>query len=188
MDLAIVARTSELCVRLAGRSGGGTEKEILMPIENRNLAVGTRLTANYKKQSYVCTVEAAESGEGLVYALQGGKRHKSPSSAGMEVMGGKAVNGWRFWSVETEGTEAPPAKPEKRRGGKGKTASLFKKLPPNGLEEGQQRFFCTACQKSFITTEERPEACPEGHRENDPELTAPPSADAVAADQAEVAE
>ena len=64
-----------------------------MSIENRNLAVGTRLWANYKKQRYVCMVEAAESGDGLIFALEGGKRHKSPSSAGMEVMGGKAVNG-----------------------------------------------------------------------------------------------
>jgi len=32
-------------------------------IEDRNLAVGTRLIANYKKARYVCTVEAAEGGD-----------------------------------------------------------------------------------------------------------------------------
>jgi hypothetical protein len=35
-----------------------------MAIENRDLAVGTRLTATYKKQNYVCTVEAGEGGRG----------------------------------------------------------------------------------------------------------------------------
>ena len=76
-----------------------------MAIENRNLEAGTRLVANYKKQRYVCTVAAAEGGEGVVYVLEDGSRHKSPSSAGMRVMGGGAVNGWRFWSLEVEAPE-----------------------------------------------------------------------------------
>ena len=158
-----------------------------MAIEDRNLAIGTKLTATYKQQTHICTVEAGENGEGIAFVLEDGRRFKSPSSAAMAIIGG-AANGWRFFSVLEAGTEGPPTKPAKRKGGKGKTASLFKKLPPNGLEEGQQRFFCTACQKSFITTEDRPDVCPEGHRDNDPELTAPPSADAVAADEAEVAQ
>jgi len=116
-----------------------------MSIEDRNLSIGTRLVAKYKKQTYVCTVEAGEDGAGIAFVLEDGKRYKSPSSA-----------------------------------------SLFKKLPPNGLEEGQHRFFCTACQKSFITSEEKPQVCAEGHSANDAELTAPPAAAAVAADQAEV--
>src|SRR5688572_8045589 len=80
-----------------------------MAIEDRNLPIGTRLVANYKKQTFVCTVEAGEDGEGLAFVLEDGTRHKSPSAAGSKVMGGKAVNGWRFWSVEG----AAPAKPER---------------------------------------------------------------------------
>jgi len=153
-----------------------------MSIEDRNLAIGTKLTATYKQQTYVCTVEASGTGESIEFVLEDGKRFKSPSSAAMAIIGG-AANGWRFFSIETAGTEPAPPKLEKRKGRKGKTARLFKKLPPNGLQEGEQRYFCTACQKSFITTEDRPDVCPEGHRDNDPELTAPPSADAVAADK-----
>src|SRR6187402_518979 len=83
---------------------GGHER---MAIEDRNVPIGTRLVASYKKQTFVCTVEA--EGEGLAFVLEDGTRHRSPSAAGSKVMGGKAVNGWRFWSVEG----AAPAKPEK---------------------------------------------------------------------------
>ena len=55
-----------------------------MAIEDRNLPVGTRLVANYKKQTYVCTVEAAEDGEGLAFVLEDGSRYKSPSAAGSQ--------------------------------------------------------------------------------------------------------
>ena len=160
-----------------------------MPIENRDLPAGTKLVAKYKGQQYVCLVEAAESGEGVLFALQGGKTHKSPSSAGMEVMGGKAVNGWRFWSVEGEvpaTSEVPAKQTPSKKGGKTKTFKLFKRLPSIGLEEGQHRIWCQACQKSFVTSETDPEVCPEGHRADDPELTGAPSSDAVAADRAEV--
>ena len=51
-----------------------------MSIENRDLPVGTRLVANYKKQTYVCTVEAGEGDEGVAYVLEDGKRFKSPSA------------------------------------------------------------------------------------------------------------
>src|SRR3989338_8622206 len=103
-----------------------------MAVENRNLLAGTRLVANYKKQRYVCTVEAGEGGEGIVFVLEDGGRHKSPSAAGSKVMGGKAVNGWRFWTVEGEEPKAVPQPAPKAKA--------------NG---------------------------PEGHRANDPELTAP---------------
>ena len=157
-----------------------------MPIENRNLAIGSRLVATYKKTRYVCTVAAGEDGEGIAFVLEDGKRYKSPSSAAMAIIGG-AANGWRFFSVETAGTEPAPAKAA-RKASKGKASKLFKKLPPNGLEEGQYRIFCTACQKSFITTEAEPEACPEGHRADDKDLTAAPSADALAADKEDATE
>ena len=134
-----------------------------MPIENRDLAVGTRLVATYKKQAYVCTIEAEQDGK-LAFVLQDGKRFKSPSSAASAVMGGSAANGWRFWSVEGDApTAASAEKPAKAK--KEKTFKLIRRLPGTGLEDGQRRFFCAACQKSFVTTEADPQACPEGHSE-----------------------
>jgi hypothetical protein len=144
-------------------------------IENRNLAVGTRLGASYKKQTYVCTVEATEDGDGVVYVLDG-KRFKSPSAAGSAVMGGKAVNGWRFWSLD--GDAAAPAsqatKPEKpAKAARRKSHRLIYKVPnQQGTPEGKQKFFCTACMKGFLVEAgETPDVCPEGHRTDDPELT-----------------
>jgi hypothetical protein len=155
-------------------------------IEDRNLRAGTRLVASYKKQTYVCTVDAAEDGDGVVYALEDGKKFKSPSAAGSAVMGGKAVNGWRFWSLD--GDAAAPAaevtKPEKPgKATRRKTHKLIYKVPnQQGTPEGKQKFFCTACMKGFLVDAgAMPEVCPEGHRTDDPELTG-----AVGAAEAEV--
>ena len=71
-----------------------------MAIEDRSLAVGARLVASYRKQAVVCMVEKAEEGEGTLFVLEDGRKFKSASSAASAVMGGKAVNGWRFWSVQ----------------------------------------------------------------------------------------
>ena len=59
-----------------------------MTITNRNLELGTKLTATYKGMRYQCSVEAGEGGEGVAYVLEDGSRFKSPSSAAMKVMGG----------------------------------------------------------------------------------------------------
>ena len=77
-----------------------------MPIENRELAAGTRLVARYKKQDRTC--EVVETADGLRYRLDDGTEHRSPSSAGKAVTGG-SCNGWVFWSVE--GTEKPKREP-----------------------------------------------------------------------------
>jgi hypothetical protein len=176
-------------VRSLGKEGCGE-----MPIENRNLEVGTRLVANYKKQAYVCTVEAGEEGK-TVFVLDG-KAYSSPSAAGSAVMGGTACNGWRFWSVE--GVEAPrsekpakrepkakqpkAAKPKTTRKPRAKAFRLIEKVTPNeGDPEGSTRFWCHGCQKSFVSETEKPEACPQGHRADDPELTSAPAPEAVAA-------
>src|SRR5690348_10039861 len=101
-----------------------------MAIENRNLAIGTRLAANYKKVRYMCTVEAGEGGEGIAYVLEDGRRFKSPSSAAMAIIG-SAANGWRWWSL-AEGDQPKPAAaspaPKKKSGSKTKTIKLFKRL------------------------------------------------------------
>ena len=153
-----------------------------MPIENRNLSVGTRLVAKYKKEQHVCTVIAAPEGEGVLFELAGGKTFKSPSAAASAVMGGNAANGWRFWSVEgdapvTDTLLAGAAKPEKpkRTGGRRKTSKLFRRLPDTGLEEGQHRIWCSACQDGFVSDTETPEVCPNGHRADDPDLNAAPT-------------
>jgi hypothetical protein len=73
-----------------------------MPIENRNLVAGTKLTARYKKQLYTCQVVEGEGGK-LRYRLEDGREFKSPSAAGMAITG-HACDGWVFWSVETAQT------------------------------------------------------------------------------------
>jgi len=173
-----------------------------MAIEDRNLSVGTRLTASYKKQTYVCTVEAGEGDAGLAFVLEDGSRHKSPSAAGSKVMGGKAVNGWRFWSVEG----AAPAKVEKpEKVAKGKTAgssrgprlksskpkqtkstaTLYRMKDQENVPQGQAMWFCRGCMDGFLVEgDTEPEACPKGHRNDDPELNAP--AGLTAAQEAEV--
>ena len=137
-----------------------------MAIEDRNLKLGTRLVANYRKQAHACMVEKTEEGDGVLFVLEDGRKFKSLSSAASAVMGGKAVNGWRFWSVE--GTES------KARGGGEKPeaqAATAKRLVyrvPNqkGIAEGQSRWFCRACMKGFVVEgDQQPEVCPEGHRE-----------------------
>ena len=145
-----------------------------MPIENRSLLAGTRLVANYKKQTHVCTIEADEEGK-TAFVLPDGRRFKSPSSAASAIMGGKAVNGWRFWSLEGEGAEpkaqATTDKPEKKNGAGSK---LISRTPnQKGVTEGQVRYFCNGCMASFTApTGQEPTECPAGHRIDDPELTA----------------
>lgn len=80
-----------------------------MVIENRDAVVaGTKLTASYKKQQYICTVEAGEEGK-LAFKYDG-KTYSSPSSAGTAIIG-TACNGWRFWSL-ADGAAASKGKPE----------------------------------------------------------------------------
>ena len=151
-----------------------------MAIENRDLSPGTKLVATYKKETFVCEVVQTE--EGLRYRVEG-KDHKSPSAAGSAVMGGQACNGWRFWSLEgeapaprgrksaeTEGQDqgdGTPAEVGQPAGRKGKV--IRKAANQKGVPEGQTRWYCCACAKSFYGTAEAPAVCPEGHRaETDP--------------------
>ncbi|MGD9712713.1 MAG: hypothetical protein AB7V46_11665 [Thermomicrobiales bacterium] len=149
-----------------------------MTITNRNLEPGTRLVATYKKARHLCTVEKAEGGEGLAYVLEDGSRFKSPSSAGMKVMGGKAVNGWKFWSLEGDAPAQPEpaAKPavkarkSTRRSSKRTTYKVIRHHEnQDDVPEGQARFWCDGCMESFLAFEE-PTQCPSGHRTDDPEL------------------
>ena len=75
------------------------------PIEDRNLAPGTRLVARYKKVEYHATVVEGETG-GLRYRLDDGREFKSPSAAGSAITG-HACNGWVFWGLVEGELEAP---------------------------------------------------------------------------------
>ncbi len=81
-----------------------------MPITDRNLKPGTRLTAKYKKKVYAAEVIGGKDGQ-VRFRLADGREFASPSAAGKAVMGGVACNGWRFWSlVNGDGpTDAPRA-------------------------------------------------------------------------------
>jgi hypothetical protein len=138
-----------------------------MPVENRELAAGTRLVARYKKQDRRC--EVIETADGMRYRLDDGTKHRTPSSAGKAVTGG-ACNGWVFWSVE--GTEKPkrepkakaekPAKAEKdpaakkpakakaapKKSAKAKSAKRGKAMRAAATGES---YGCGACGESFPT-------------------------------------
>src|SRR5208283_525281 len=150
-----------------------------MPIENRNLTKGTKLTGRYHKQTYSC--EVVEDAEGkLRYHLEDGREFKSPSAAGMAITG-HACDGWKFWSLQTEevaedkSQTVSPAetaiadasqktKPEPIKDATKtdpKKTGVF--LVPNqkGVPEGQIRWFCRDCGKSFIASAvEVPGICP----------------------------
>ena len=156
-----------------------------MPIENRNLTKGTKLIGRYHKQSYSC--EVVETEGKLKYRLQDGREFKSPSAAGMAITG-HACDGWVFWSVQTTETAAqnPENKTENESAAEtvaaaetnqeqttpaptatktdGKKTGVF--LDPNqkGVPEGQIRWFCRECGKSFIASAvEIPGICPAKH-------------------------
>jgi hypothetical protein len=166
-----------------------------MVIENRDLAAGTKLIAKYKGEQWRLEVLP---GEPRTYGFVGKRPtdsaqvYKSPSSAGSAVMGGTACNGWRFWSVEGEANAratvkatgkakatAKTTKPASRKPrAQAKPAVLQRHKNQKDLGEGQVRWLCNACLKHFIVDgDATPEACPEGHRNDDPELTTPASTD-----------
>ena len=143
-----------------------------------------RLAARHKGYVYHCVVTSRDEDK-VGFTLDcpdhpdlHGKEFKSPSSAGSAVMGGVACNGWRFWSLEGQEPArkerlAPPPGLRPRKAQRSKFRTI-KKLPnQQGLEEGQVRYFCSACQKSFVVEDgQEPVACPEGHRNDDSEPTA----------------
>ena len=152
-----------------------------MAITDRNLALGTRLVAKYKKQAYSCAV--VQTDDGVRFRLEDGRTFKSPSAAGSAVMGGSACNGWAFWSLAPvgergHGTEAsrqegdgeaeqpPGATQGAQEAKKGRAARIIKRVPnQQGTPEGQTRWFCSACGDSFFADAgAAPDFCPKGHR------------------------
>jgi hypothetical protein len=72
-----------------------------MPITDRNLAVGTKLWARYKREVHTAEVVAKaddHSNETIAYKLADGREFKSPSAAGAAIMGPNCTcNGRAFW-------------------------------------------------------------------------------------------
>ena len=136
-----------------------------MTIEQRELAPGTKLVGTYKRMQHVCEVIESEEGKRR-YRLEDGRVFSSPSSAAKAVMAGISANGWRFWRVEGTGPEN--ASRTEQATGQAKAVKRLRqsrKLPnQKGVEEGEVRWFCSGCMKSFLMpTGEAPAACPEGH-------------------------
>jgi hypothetical protein len=107
--------------------------------------------ARHKKQHFVCEVVQTDAGVG--YRV-GDKDFTSPSSAGRDVTGGVAVNGWRFWSLEgalkprsaKTATKKAPAKkaPATKKGAK--------KAKANAQRAGTGRSYgCGVCGEEFPT-------------------------------------
>lgn len=112
-----------------------------MAIRDRALKPGTVLVARYRGRQYRCEVVALE--EGVRYRLEDGRRYRSLSAAGSAVTGGKACNGWRFWSLAGE---AGPARAGRGRGRKRNPRGL-----PPGLRmaEGLDAIVCELCGRAF---------------------------------------
>jgi len=97
-------------------------------------------------------------------------------------MGGSAANGWRFWSL-ADGEQPTPVAAPAPKGKAAKVAKVFYRSPnQKGLAEGQTRYYCNACAAGFVADEAAFEgrsvdACPQGHRNDDAELTSPAAAD-----------
>lgn len=137
-----------------------------MPIENRELAAGTRLVARYKKQDRTC--EVVETTEGLRYRLDDGQEFKSLSTAGKVAMAGVACNGWRFWSIAGEEatkpkkaktTKAKRERPAKRpakakaapKTGKAKSAKPKKGQAARAAAHSDASYGCSVCPETFPT-------------------------------------
>jgi hypothetical protein len=139
-----------------------SERNGVMPIENREPAAGTRLVACYKKQERTC--EVVETADGLRYRLDDGTEHRSPSSAGKAVTGG-ACNGWVFWSLSGDETAKPkkakaakaPAatKPAKAKAPpkKGATAKRVKPKKAKAMRAAAsgESYGCGVCPETFPT-------------------------------------
>jgi hypothetical protein len=120
-----------------------------MAITDRNLSIGTQLTAKYKGQTYQATLVESEAGSR--YKLDDGREFKSPSAAGSAVMNGNACNGWAFWSLAGEQTSEnstqPTSAPTPRtRARKAKDANAT----PSEATEG---ITCSECGESFETAD-----------------------------------
>jgi len=138
-------------------------------LATRELAVGTKLQATYKKTVYTCEVVGLQEGNttpaGNRYRLEDGREFKSLSSAGKAVMNGISCNGWSFWSLESEAPRPKPTKaPKAKSGGTSKVQQIRRTRSQKGVPEGQVSWSCASCMATFpVEGDLTPDACPEGH-------------------------
>ncbi len=148
------------------------------------LEIGQELVAPYKGETFTAKVEDRE-GKTVVVMIHGndyapkGMVFTSLSAAGQALTQKKACQGPRFWHLgqaEDRGSNAaeliskaveagaPARKPAEA---KAKKLDGFKNISrtPNqkGVGEGQTRWFCSSCMRSFVSEEPSPQSCPEGH-------------------------
>jgi hypothetical protein len=118
----------------------------MMAIAERRLAPGTVLEARYKGRIYRCEVVSGEGG--VRYRLEDGRECASPSAAGSAVMGGKACNGWRFWSLAGEARPARrPGRERRQRNPRGLPAGL-------AMTDGLDGVRCELCGAVFAHSRE----------------------------------
>ncbi len=87
-------------------------------------------------------------------------------------MGRSACNGWKFWSVGTEGTKRRHQGGAARSGRPGPSGGEGEQgrarhqagARPAGHASGETRSFCSACTGSFYADADPvPDFCPKGH-------------------------
>jgi len=140
-----------------------------MAISNREIKPGMVLIGKYHKMEHTC--EVVEHDGKLCFQVDDGAVFKSISAAGSAVTG-QACNGWAFWSetdriasgsqpaqmqtIETGSKEASRPDVDKK--------SVCRRNPnQKGVPEGQVRWYCYACRKSFLLPAGQiPSGCP-GH-------------------------
>ncbi len=131
-----------------------------MPIEDRELAAGTRLVARYKQEEHVCEIVRTDAGRR--YRLADRREFASPSGAGRAVIG-HACNGWRFWSVAGADVAEPP---RRAKTSKQTTPTQGRKTAKQGKSrakaaharrqttEGAGGFGCGRCAATFPSLED----------------------------------
>jgi hypothetical protein len=135
-----------------------------VPIDNRDLAAGAKISARYKGKTHTC--EVVQTDEGIAYRLDG-KDYNSPSSAGRAVTGGVAVNGWRFWSLDGDlkPARAKPAKkaPAKKAPAKKSAKKAAAKKSKPARAASAEVYGCGVCGESFTTMKAATQHAAEAH-------------------------
>ena len=135
-----------------------------MAVEKMEFRAGTVLVARYKKQAYRLTVVATE--QGVRFRLEDGREFKSLSAAGSHLMGGKAVNGWRFWTLEGEDYPAGAGTPgtSQKQPRKVGASLIYEMKNQENVPARRRRWWCSACCDGFLVPAGvTPQGCAKGH-------------------------
>lgn len=156
-----------------------------MVIEDRTRVVdGVGLIARYKDREHKAVAVLGEDGK-LGFKVEGSDvLHTSLSTAAIAVAPeAKAINGWRFWTIEgdplperkakvaKEKVAKAPREKKEKADRKPTTSAVTRQARPNITKmrkqtiEGQTGFFCSACMDGFYLpgTPNIAAECPKGH-------------------------